>query len=81
MQDAKLVSTPLASHFKLSVTLSPQSTEEEEQMSHVAYAIAFGSIMYAMVCTRPDISQAVSIVSRYMGNPRKMHWQAVKWIL
>ena len=37
--------------------------------------------MYAMVCTRPDISQAVSIVSRYMHNPGKGHWQAVKWIL
>ncbi|KAK8278123.1 hypothetical protein V6Z12_D09G019700 [Gossypium hirsutum] len=34
-----------------------------------------------MVCTSPDISQAVSIVSRYMHNPGKGHWQAVKWIL
>ena len=50
-------------------------------MSHVPYASAVGSIMYAMVCTRPDISHAVSIVSRYMGNLGKMHWQAVKWIL
>nr|CAD1837441.1 unnamed protein product [Ananas comosus var. bracteatus] len=37
--------------------------------------------MYAMVCTRPDISYAVSMVSRYMTNPGKAHWQAVKWIL
>jgi len=29
--------------------------------------------MYAMVCTRPDISQAVTVVSRYMGTPGKMH--------
>ena len=50
-------------------------------MSHVPYASAVGSIMYAMVCTSPDISQAVSIVSRYMGNTGKMHWQVVKWIL
>ena len=33
--------------------------------------------MYAMVCTRPDISHAVGTVSRYMHNPRKEHWQAV----
>ncbi|KAH9688522.1 hypothetical protein KPL70_015149 [Citrus sinensis] len=40
-----------------------------------------GSLMYAMVCTSPDISHAVSIVSRYMHNPGKGHWQAMKWIL
>ena len=34
-----------------------------------------------MVCTRPDIAQAVRVVSRYMANPGKAHWQAVKWIL
>jgi len=78
MQNAKPVSIPLAAHFKLSIALSPQSTEEEKQMPHVPYASAVGSIMYDMVCTRLNISQAVSIVSRYMGNPRKMHWQAVK---
>src|SRR6202020_2707252 len=37
--------------------------------------------MYAMVCTRPDIAHAVGVVSRYMNNPRKEHWMAVKWIL
>ena len=37
--------------------------------------------MYAMVCTRLDISQAVSMVSRYMHDPGKGHWQAAKWIL
>ncbi|PKA49512.1 Retrovirus-related Pol polyprotein from transposon TNT 1-94 [Apostasia shenzhenica] len=37
--------------------------------------------MYAMICTRPDLSHAVSVVSRYMANPRKEHWNALKWIL
>ena len=37
--------------------------------------------MYAIVCTRPDIAEAVSIVSRFMANPRKQHWNAIKWIL
>ncbi|KAL5814638.1 hypothetical protein ACOSQ4_025279 [Xanthoceras sorbifolium] len=37
--------------------------------------------MYAMVCTRPDIAQAVGAVSRYMNNPGKIHWEAVKWTL
>ncbi|GKC60480.1 retrotransposon protein, putative, ty1-copia subclass [Tanacetum coccineum] len=40
-----------------------------------------GSLMYLMVCTRPDIAYVVSIVSRYLANPGKNHWEAVKWIL
>ncbi|CAH9056836.1 unnamed protein product [Cuscuta epithymum] len=34
-----------------------------------------------MVCTRPDIAHAVGVVSRYMGDPEKKNWEAVKWIM
>nr|XP_009787759.1 PREDICTED: uncharacterized protein LOC104235647 [Nicotiana sylvestris] len=81
MQTCKPVSTPLAPHFKLSESQMPQSEDEVEHMSKIPYASAVGSIMYAMVCTRPDIAQSVSVVSRYMSNPGKRHWEAVKWIL
>ncbi|KAM1135028.1 hypothetical protein ACFX19_044783 [Malus domestica] len=37
--------------------------------------------MYAMVCTRPDIAQAARIVSRFMHNPEREHWNAAKWTL
>jgi len=80
-EQTKPVSTPLASHFKLSAQLSPSTDAEREYMLQVPYSNAVGSLMYAMVCTRPDISHAVGIVSRYMHNPGKGHWQAVKWIL
>ena len=36
--------------------------------------------MYAMVCTRPDITHAVGVVSRFLSNPENEHWAAVKWI-
>jgi len=39
------------------------------------------SLMYAMVCTVPNIAQIVGVVSRYMSNPEKKHCRAVKWIL
>ena len=80
-EDAKSVSTLLAPHFKLSVTMSPKTVEEHEYMTHVPYSSVVGSLMYAMVCTRSDLSQAVSMVSRYMHDPRQGHWEAVKWIL
>ena len=50
-------------------------------MSNVPYSSTVGSLMYAMICTRPDLSHTVSVVSRYMHNPGKDHWEAVKWIL
>ena len=37
--------------------------------------------MYAMVCTRPDLAYALSIFSRFMSNPGKAHWQALKLVL
>ncbi|GJZ61269.1 retrotransposon protein, putative, ty1-copia subclass [Tanacetum coccineum] len=40
-----------------------------EWMSKVPYANAVGRLMYLMVCTRPDIAYAVSVVSRYLANP------------
>ena len=49
-------------------------------MSKVSYANAVGCLMYLMVCTRPDISHAVSVISRYMADLGKEHWNAVNWI-
>jgi hypothetical protein len=81
MQNAKPVSTPLASHFKLTKEMCPRTQEKIEYMSRVPYSSAVGSLMYAMVCIRPDIAHAVGVVSRYMNNPGKEHWEVVKWIL
>ncbi|WVZ95731.1 hypothetical protein U9M48_041458, partial [Paspalum notatum var. saurae] len=80
MHEAKPVSTPLAAHFRLSSTMCPQSDKDVEYMSKVPYSSAVGSLMYAMVCSRPDLSHALSVVSRYMANPGKEHWKAVQWI-
>ena len=49
-------------------------------MSKVPNENAVGCLMYMMVCTRPDISHAVRVVNRYMADPGKEHWNAVKWI-
>ena len=74
MQNAKPVSTPFANHFKLSKEMCPKTKEEMDYMSKFPYASAVGSLMYAMVCTRPDIAHAVGVVSRYMNNLGKEHW-------
>eukprot|EP00253_Pinus_taeda_P023027 PITA_23027 len=81
MQNEKLVSIPLAIHFKLRKEMCPKAQEEMAHMSKVPYASVVGSLMYAMVCTRPNIAHVVGVVSMYMNNLGKEHWIAVEWIL
>lgn len=50
-------------------------------MANIPYSSAVDSLMYTMVCTRVDITDAVVFVSRYLSNLAKMHWEAVKGIL
>jgi hypothetical protein len=42
-------------------------------MSKVPYSSTVGSLIYAMVCSRSDLSHAMSVVARYMPNPGKEH--------
>ncbi|GJR43097.1 kinase-like domain, phloem protein 2-like protein [Tanacetum coccineum] len=80
MSSANSVNTPSSANFRLSTTCAPQTEAEIEYMSRIPYASAVGSLMYVMVCTRPDIAHAMSVVSRYMVHPGKEHWNAVKCI-
>ncbi|RVW28809.1 Retrovirus-related Pol polyprotein from transposon TNT 1-94 [Vitis vinifera] len=60
------------SHFKLSKERSPKTEEERDHMSKVPYASTIGNLMYALVCTRPDIAHAVGVVSRFMSASLKL---------
>lgn len=50
-------------------------------MSWMPYTCEIGSLMHVMVCNRPNIAHAMSIVSRYIASSKKAHQQVVKWIL
>ena len=50
-------------------------------MSYISYSSAIWRLMYVTVCTRPDIAHAVGVVSWFLSNPGKEHWESVKWIL
>ncbi|KAL6350377.1 hypothetical protein AAG906_004328 [Vitis piasezkii] len=63
MSKAKTISSPLVGHFKLTSKQCPTSEKENEEMRKMPYSSVVGSLMYVMVCTRPDIAHAVGVVS------------------
>lgn len=81
IDNAKPVSVPLAAHFRFSASQCPSTNEQKKDMELVPYASAIGSLMYTMVCSRPNLAQAVSVLSRFMSNPGRDHWSGVKWLL
>ena len=81
MQNSKKGLLPTRHGIVLSKEQCPKTPQEEEDMRRVPYASTVGSLMYAMLCSRPDICYAVGMVSRFQSNPGLDHWIAVKHIL
>lgn len=78
MHEAKTVNTPIGGHFKLSAVKDASECIDTERFP---YSSAVGSLMYAMVGTRPDLSYAIGLISSFMSKPGELHWEAVKWLL
>ncbi|KAJ9547288.1 hypothetical protein OSB04_019831 [Centaurea solstitialis] len=56
---------PMQHGIVLSKAHCPVSSEDQDKMKLIPYASAIGSIMYAMLCTRPDVAYSISVTSRY----------------
>ena len=69
---------PVAKGDKFSKNGCPKNDLEKDHMSSILYASAVGSLMYAQVCTRPDIAFVVSVLGRYLVNPGVEPWLAVR---
>lgn len=81
MDQCKPTATPMGVHFKLSTPSDKEYQEKVESMKNIPYQSAVGSIMYAMIGTRPDLAYSVGLISRFMSKPLHEHWSAVKWVL
>ncbi|CAN6447027.1 unnamed protein product [Victoria cruziana] len=81
MKDCKAGDTPVSKGDKFSLKQCPSTPIESKEMEQIPYASAVGSLMYAQVCTRPDIAFIVGMLGRYLSNPEKDHWKAVKRIM
>ena len=50
-------------------------------MKTIPYASVVGSLMYAQVCTRPDIAFIVNVLGRYLSNLGHDHWVAAEKVM
>ena len=71
---------PLGAHLDLSKS-KDLSSLEKYKMKSIPYDAAVGSVMYCMICTRPDLAFSISALSRYMSDPSEKHWLSMKYLL
>ena len=72
------VSTPMDPGLRLTPEMGATSDEDKAFMLTIPYLSAVGALMYLGLTSRPDISNAVGILSRFSANPGPAHWKAVK---
>ena len=77
MENSKKGFLPMLQGKTLRKTQCPFTAEDREKMNKVPYASSIGSVMYAMLCTRPDVCHAVSLTSRYQSDPGVEHLTVV----
>ena len=81
MDQSKKEFLPVLQGVKLSKTQNPTTAEDIKRMKVIPYALAIGSIKYAMLCTRPIVYLALSLAREYNFDLGVDHWIAVKIIL
>uniref|UniRef100_A0A2N9GK36 Retrovirus-related Pol polyprotein from transposon TNT 1-94 n=1 Tax=Fagus sylvatica TaxID=28930 RepID=A0A2N9GK36_FAGSY len=81
MNDCSPSVAPIVKGDRFNLNQCPKNDLEREQMKNIPYASAVGSLMYAQVCTRPDIAFAVGMLGRYQSDPGLDHWRAAKKVM
>ncbi|XP_036340184.1 secreted RxLR effector protein 161-like [Rhagoletis pomonella] len=81
MLDSNPAAMPIDLNQKISAKMSPASEVDKQEMAKVPYMQAIGCLLFAAQTTRPDISFAVNLLSRFSTNPGKAHWAAVKRVM
>ena len=69
--------TPLPVGIVLDDNMSPKTDSEKKEMGDKPYQPVLGSVMWGQLATRPDLSFAVSLLSRFQANPGIDHWKSL----
>jgi hypothetical protein len=78
LEDCKPVAQPLRPHILFSTDQCPTTIKEKAAMQAVPYREAVGALNWVAVGTQPNIAFVVGQLARFMENPRRVHWEAVK---
>nr|GAT46002.1 predicted protein [Mycena chlorophos] len=78
MTDAKPISVPLAPDQNLSVEQCPTDDATKLQMKKLPYRELIGALVWLSTATRPDLAFTVAVLSRFVSNPGRAHWDAAK---
>ena len=81
MEQSKKEFLPVLQGVKLSKTQNPTTAEDRKRMKVIPYALAIGSIKYAMLCTRSIVYPTLILAREYNSDLGVDHWTAVKIIL
>ncbi|KAM2808794.1 hypothetical protein PS2_043635 [Malus domestica] len=81
MESCNKADVPVNKGDKFSRNQCPKSEHEIEVMRMRPYASLVGSLMYANICTRPDLAFIVGLLGRFQSNPGETHWIAAKKVL
>jgi Reverse transcriptase (RNA-dependent DNA polymerase) len=81
MSDCKPASTPFPAGYKPVKVMDEPTNDELKEMDDKPYINLVGSLMYAMVATRPDLAFAVGALGKFSAKPRLQHWNAAKHVL
>ena len=81
MQDCKSGDTLIAKGDKFSLNQCPKNDFKEKEMQKNPYSLAIESLMYAQVCTRPDIAYVTGMLGKYLSNLEVDHWKAAKRVM
>ena len=81
MKDCAPGDTLIAKGDKFNLLQFPKNEIEKRKMENILYASTIGCLMYAQVCTHPDIAYVVGMLGIYLSNPGMVHWKATKRVM
>ena len=73
MQSCSSGKTPIVKGDRFFEGQCPHNDIERDQMKVVPYSLVMGSLMYAQVCTRPDIGFVIGVLGRYLSDSSQSH--------
>ncbi len=80
-ENSKSSNIPIQPNNNLTSKLENEKESLRELVDPNMYRQVIGSLIYLMTSTRPDISYSVGLLSRFMSNPRELHWRCLKRVI